>query len=86
MYEVILAKDAIKYYKKSDAKMKKMLNECFVNLKENPKNNVNVKRLEGKLEGLYRYRIRDIRVIYEVIDNRVEVHVLDIGNRGDIYK
>lgn len=45
----------------------------------------NVKRLKG-YEKRYRLKVGDIRVIYEIDNKELIVLVLDIGNRGDIYK
>lgn len=86
MYKIQLAKDAIKYYKKCDVAAKRQLNLCFEALKESPYNDVNIKRLQGELSGLYRYRIGSIRVIYKINETEITVVVVAIGNRGDIYK
>ncbi|MFH0924752.1 MAG: type II toxin-antitoxin system RelE/ParE family toxin [bacterium] len=46
----------------------------------------NIKRLWGELEGNYRYRLGDLRIIYEVdVQNRI-VKIKTIRSRGDIYK
>ena len=86
MYKVVLAKDAVKYYQKSDIKTKRLLNEAFNNLKLNPQNGSNIKRLHGELTGLFRYRVASLRVVYKVEEQNVTIIVLAIGNRGDIYK
>ncbi|WP_307189288.1 type II toxin-antitoxin system RelE family toxin [Caldicellulosiruptor kronotskyensis] len=43
-------------------------------------------RLHGKLEGFYRYKEGDLRIIYRVEKDRLIIYVYDIGPRGDIYK
>jgi mRNA interferase RelE/StbE len=44
------------------------------------------KSLKGSLEGLYRYRIGDYRVIYTIEKNRLVVFVLRIRHRKDAYR
>ena len=41
------------------------------------------KPLQGELAGLWRLRVGDYRVIYRIVENRVEVLVLKIGIRRD---
>ena len=86
MYKILLTKEAVKYYQKSGATVKRKLNKCFEVLKEDPYNDCNIKRLHGELAGLYRYRIGSLRVIYKIEDEKVTVIVISIGSRGDIYK
>ena len=43
----------------------------------------NVTRLQGR-DG-YRLRVGDLRVIYELHDDRLELWALEVGARGGIY-
>ncbi|WP_307735279.1 type II toxin-antitoxin system RelE family toxin [Caldicellulosiruptor naganoensis] len=45
-----------------------------------------ITRLHGKLEGFYRYKEGDLRIIYSLEKDRLIIYVYDIGPRGDIYK
>jgi mRNA interferase RelE/StbE len=47
---------------------------------------VNFKSLEGNLSGLYKLRVGDWRVIYEVNHNDKVVTVHKVGHRKEIYK
>jgi len=49
---------------------------------------VRAKTLEGAFAGLYRYRVQDYRVIFEidVAGNISLLTVLAIGHRKDVYK
>lgn len=42
--------------------------------------------LSGPLGGLWRYRVGDYRVICEIRDEAVQVLVLRIGHRREIYR
>ena len=42
--------------------------------------------LKGPLRKFWRYRIRDHRVICEIIDSRLVVLVLELGDRKDVYR
>ena len=86
MFKIVLTKEAAKYYQKSDKRTKRLLNQCFEDLKASPLNGPNIKRLHGELVGLYRYRVTCLRVIYSVKEENVIVVIVAIGSRGDIYK
>lgn len=49
---------------------------------ENP---TTIKALHGKKKGLFRYRVGDLRFIYQVDREERVIHILQIDNRGDIY-
>ena len=85
-YTVLLQSQPEKYYKKTPPKIAKALEECFVQLEDNPRQNrKNIKKLKG-YDNLYRYRVGYLRVVYEVHDDRNEVSVTAILPRGDSYK
>ena len=42
--------------------------------------------LVGDRSGRWRYRIGDYRVICEIIDKRLIVLVVDVGNRREVYR
>ena len=86
MYEIKLVSSAAKYYKKADSGTKQALNRCFDNLKVEPESHSNIKKLHGKLKGLYRYRAGQIRIVYRVDNANNVVVILAIAPRGDIYK
>lgn len=55
-------------------------------LKTNPLSGKDITRLRGKLEGRYRLRVGDLRIIYRVEREEGLVIVEAIGSRGNIYK
>lgn len=44
------------------------------------------KPLHGEFKNLYRYRVGDYRVIYEVRKQQVLVIVVKVGHRKDVYE
>ena len=49
---------------------------------ENP---TTIKPLRGRKKGLYRYRIGDLRFIYQVDRGGRLIHIVQIDTRGNIY-
>jgi mRNA interferase RelE/StbE len=44
------------------------------------------KALQGKLSGLWRYRVGDFRLLCRIEDNELIILVIEIGHRKEIYK
>ncbi len=44
-----------------------------------------IKKLKGKWQGFFRLRLRNYRVIYEKIDNKLVIHIVRIANRKEVY-
>jgi mRNA interferase RelE/StbE len=86
MFEVYLSREAEKIYLKAAPKTTRLLENCFRHLEESPLSGPNIKRLRGKLEGSFRYRIVGMRIIYSVDMESRKVYVETIGPRGDVYK
>lgn len=86
MYEIILSKNAQKVYSSVDDNTARRLNKAFDDMADNPFFGKNIKKLKGKLEGLYRYRVGEYRLVYELNEKQIHVYVLWIGKRKDAYK
>ena len=37
-------------------------------------------------ESVYRVRVGDYRILYEVVDERLVIHVIRVGHRRDVYR
>lgn len=86
MYKVVLKKQAEKYYQKIDIKIAKLLDLVFGELETTPHKGSNIKKLQGELKGLWRYRLRNLRIVYEIIEKNKIVNIVMIMPRGDVYK
>jgi mRNA interferase RelE/StbE len=81
-YEVILSKTAKKQLSKLPIKIAKRLIETIEKLSKEPRPHGYIK-LTGV--SLYRIRIGDYRVIYNIEDDILTIFVVEIGNRSEIY-
>ena len=44
-----------------------------------------VKKLKGEWKGFYRLRLRNYRVIYEKIHERLVIHIVRVAHRKEVY-
>jgi mRNA interferase RelE/StbE len=87
MYKVILNKKVIKFLQRRSESEKKSIKRKIDLLQQNPiKNeNLDIKQLKG-VENVYRLRIGKIRMVYQVLNEKLVVILFSAGMRGDIYK
>ena len=86
--EVRYSKAAQKFIKTRDAKEKQRIRTIIDNnLKQLPATG-DIKPLEGYSDGRKRLRLGSIRIIFRYDEDNalLILSILDIGNRGDIYK
>ena len=81
MYQIIIKKKAKKFIDKLPINDRKRIALAIKHLP----NGEDIKKLKGHDE-LFRLRVGEYRVIYSVDNGKLIVYVVDIGNRGDIYK
>jgi mRNA interferase RelE/StbE len=85
-YNVEFTRSAEKEFDKLSAKLKVRVVDALTLLAENPYSELlRIKKLRG-MADLYRIRLGDYRLLYEVIDDRLVVLVIKIGNRRDVYR
>ncbi|MBE7412304.1 MAG: type II toxin-antitoxin system mRNA interferase toxin, RelE/StbE family [Leptospiraceae bacterium] len=65
---------------------KKIREYIYPQLKLNPFFGNNIKKLKGEFEGVYRYRIGDYRLFYQIKNKQVLIIILDISERKDSYR
>lgn len=68
--------------KKLYTKIKKII---YPQLRTNPFFGPNIKKLKGKFEGIYRFRIGDYRLFYTVDKEKVIVFIIELAQRKDAY-
>lgn len=86
MYIIEFLPSAKKELAGLDRVIQKQLKEKIVLLATDPavlKNNI--KPLKGEYTGKFRLRVRDYRVIFQIIDDRVLITIIRIGHRKEVY-
>ena len=86
MYKVVLHKNAVKFYVKSDADLRKRIDAAIETITQDPTYNIHIKKLQGELAQMYRYRLGDIRIIYEIHKDVEVIRIKTIEYRGSAYK
>ena len=81
------SKDALKFLAKLDKKSVQRIREAINGLTQTPPVG-DIKTMQGYADGRKRLRLGSWRIIFKyTAENEVEILlVMDIGNRGDIYK
>jgi len=83
-YKIEFSRKAERQFKALTNQIQKRLKPKIDALAQKPRPR-GVKKLEGEDE-LYRVRVGDYRVIYQVRDNVLIVLVVSLGDRKEIYK
>jgi mRNA interferase RelE/StbE len=85
-YSVQLTKSAAKEFKKLPNTIKKKVLEAFHFLSQNPYSEIlKVKKMKGPI-ALFRIRIGDYRIVYEIVDKKLIVVIIKIGHRKEVYQ
>ena len=80
-YDILFDKPAQKFILKQTSEQRKRL---LIAINKLPYEG-DVKQLKG-YSGYFRLRVGDYRVIYTVEHEKLILRIVNIGNRGDIYK
>ena len=85
MYELLWTGRADKAFKRLPENVQQRIREATEALRETPRP-AGTEKLRGRLEGLYRLRIRrSYRVVYEVDDTNQRITIMNVGSREGIY-
>lgn len=84
MHKIIFTNSAADQLKKINPTAQRLIVEKIKKLNPSSQNN-NIKKLTG-CDNLYRLRVGDYRVIYQIRNLELIILVLKIGHRKDVYK
>jgi mRNA interferase RelE/StbE len=81
MYQIVIKKRAKKFIDRLPINERRRV----VSAIEQLPNGEDIKKLKG-FDDLLRLRVGNYRIVYTVDNGKLIVYVIDIDNRGDIYK
>ena len=84
-FEISVKTSAQKEARKVPPKTLLKLKQALDKLAENPRPH-GAKRLQGTKEEIYRIRVGDYRVLYEIKENQLVIIVIRIAHRKNVYK
>ena len=86
MYSIEFLPAAKKELKRLDPVVRKQIQEKIILLAEDPARlRNNIKALKGEFAGKFRLRVRNYRVIFQIVEERVVIIIVRIGHRSEIY-
>lgn len=81
-WTVLYAASAARQIRKLDRQIRERVQHACAELAENPERG---KPLQMSLRGLRSWRTGDFRIIYRVVETRLEILVVARGHRREIY-
>ena len=84
MYTIEIAPAAERALKKLQADIQKRIIKALLKLEADPRP-AGVKKLSGE-DDLYRIRVGDYRIVYQVQDNKLVVLVVRVAHRREVYR
>ncbi|MCL2198651.1 MAG: type II toxin-antitoxin system RelE/ParE family toxin [Defluviitaleaceae bacterium] len=79
-HKIVIDKAALKFISKQPLKEKNRLLKSIYNLPEG-----DTIKMSGK-HNMFRLRVGSYRVIYSIEEGKLIIRIIEVGNRGDIYK
>ncbi|MCY3413245.1 MAG: type II toxin-antitoxin system RelE/ParE family toxin [Candidatus Heimdallarchaeota archaeon] len=77
------SKNAAKFLKDADKRTQELILGILEELRQFPREG---KILRGNLSGKFSWRVGKFRIIYQIIENRLVIYVINIGLRKNIYE
>jgi mRNA interferase RelE/StbE len=82
-FRVILSSDVAKTIRSLSPLLKRQIRGALDILSENPHIG---KALKDELSGFFSYRVSRYRIVYRIKSQQIQVQVIDVGQRSNIYQ
>ena len=86
MHKIILHRNAVKFFRKSDIITKNRISEALDIISKNPRFHPHIKKLKGELKHMYRFRLGNLRILYVIEEDIQTVRIKTIETRNAAYK
>ncbi len=87
MYKVEFTESAVKQLKKLDKQTVRVIKNWVIkNLVNTADPRLHGKALKGNLNGIWRYRVGDYRLLATIKKDIITIYIFEIGHRREIYK
>jgi mRNA interferase RelE/StbE len=86
MHKILFHRNAVKFYRKSEDILKERVADAIDVIARNPHLGSHIKKLKGDLKHMHRFRVGDLRILYEIDDAQETVWIKTIEWRGSAYK
>jgi len=86
-YRLLLHKNVSKFLEKCTAKQKESIKQKLALLQSDPRHHTQLDiKIMQDYDELYRLRVGQYRLIYQIKDDELLIFIISMGNRGDVYK
>ncbi|WP_010271884.1 type II toxin-antitoxin system RelE family toxin [Paenibacillus senegalensis] len=86
IFNVEFSNEAKKYLKRQDKETVVRIFNAIELIRVNPSNHPNVKKMKGYEGEIYRLRVGGLRILFELLNDKIVIFIFKIGPRGDVYK
>ncbi len=86
MFEIIVHRKAARFFKNADAATRHRVSEAFDIISKDPRYHTHIQKLKGELKHMYRFRLGNLRILYEIEEDIQTVRIKAIETRGSAYK
>jgi mRNA interferase RelE/StbE len=86
MHKILFHRNAVKFYRKADDALKERIADAIDVIAKNPHHDSHIKKLKGDLKHMHRFRMGDLRIIYEIDNAQETVWIKTIEWRGSASK
>lgn len=86
VYKILLSRGVEKTLNRLEKTNRRLFNQIIRSIDRISDDSHCAKPLSGDLKGYYSYRVRDHRIVFDIVKKKYIVHVEKIEHRKDVYR